>query len=69
MALKKVVENYVEERIKEFDSLDTGDFFIEDGYLYVKTDGLEALNLNEGRYEDFDSSYKVHQVEVSAIIS
>lgn len=68
MALKKVVENYVEERIKEFDSLDTGDFFIEDGYLYVKTDGLEALNLNEGRYEDFDSSYKVHQVEVSAII-
>lgn len=69
MALKKVVENYVEERIKEFDSLDTGDFFVEDGYLYVKTDGLEALNLNEGRYEDFDSSYKVHQVEVSAIIS
>ena len=69
MALKKVVENYVEERIKEFDSLDTGDFFIEDGYLYVKTDGLEALNLNEGRYEDFDSSYKVHQVEVSVIIS
>lgn len=69
MALKKVVENYVEERIKEFDSLDTGDFFIEDGYLYVKTDGLEALNLNEGRYEDFDSSYKVHQVEVSAIVS
>lgn len=69
MALKKVVENYVEERIKEFDSLDTGDFFIEGGYLYVKTDGLEALNLNEGRYEDFDSSYKVHQVEVSAIIS
>ena len=69
MALKKVVENYTEERIKEFDSLDTGDFFVEDGYLYVKTDGLEALNLNEGRYEDFDSSYKVHQVEVSAIIS
>ena len=69
MALKKVVENYAEERIKEFDSLDTGDFFIEDGYLYVKTDGLEALNLNEGHYEDFDSSYEVHQVEVSAIIS
>ena len=69
MALKKVVENYAEERIKEFDSLDTGDFFIEDDYLYVKTDGLEALNLSEGRYEDFDSSYKVHQVEVSAIIS
>ena len=69
MALKKVVENYTEERIKEFDSLDTGDFFVEDGYLYVKTDGLEALNLSEGRYEDFDSSYKVHQVEVSAIIS
>lgn len=69
MALKKVAENYVEERIKEFDSLDTGDFFVEDGYLYVKTDGLEALNLNKGRYEDFDSSYKVHQVEVSAIIS
>ena len=69
MALKKVVENYVEERIKEFDSLDTGDFFVEDGYLYVKTDGLEALNLNEGHYEDFDSSYKVRQVEVSAIIS
>lgn len=69
MALKKVVENYAEELIKEFDSLDTGDFFVEDGYLYVKTDGLEALNLSEGRYEDFDSSYKVHQVEVSAIIS
>lgn len=69
MALKKVVENYAEERIKEFDSLDTGDFFVEDDYLYVKTDGLEALNLSEGRYEDFDSSYKVHQVEVSAIIS
>ena len=69
MALKKVIENYTEERIKEFDSLDTGDFFVEDGYLYVKTDGLEALNLNEGRYEDFDSSYKVHQVEVSAIVS
>lgn len=69
MALKKLVGDNVEERIKEFDSLDTGDFFIEDGYLYVKTDGLEALNLNEGRYEDFDSSYKVHQVEVSAIIS
>lgn len=69
MALKKLVGDNVEGRIKEFDSLDTGDFFIEDGYLYVKTDGLEALNLNEGRYEDFDSSYKVHQVEVSAIIS
>lgn len=69
MALKKLVGNNVEGRIKEFDSLDTGDFFVEDGYLYVKTDGLEALNLNEGRYEDFDSSYKVHQVEVSAIIS
>lgn len=69
MALKKIVENYAEERIKEFDSLDTGDFFIEDDYLYVKTDGLEALNLNKGRYEDFDSSYKVHQVEVSAIVS
>ena len=69
MALKKVVENYAEECIKEFDSLDTGDFFVEDGYLYVKTDRLEALNLNEGRYEDFDSSYKVHQVEVSAIAS
>ena len=69
MALKKLVGDNVEGRIKEFDSLDTGDFFIEDGYLYVKTDGLEALNLNEGRYEDFDSSYKVHQAEVSAIIS
>ena len=69
MALKKLVGDNVEGRIKEFDSLDTGDFFIEDGYLYVKTDGLEALNLNEGRYEDFDSSYKVHQVEVSVIIS
>ena len=69
MALKKIVENCAEERIKEFDSLDTGDFFVEDGYLYVKTDGLEALNLNEGRYEDFDSSYKVSQVEVSVIVS
>lgn len=69
MALKKLVGDYVEERIKEFDSLDTGDFFVEDGCLYVKTDGLEALNLNEGRYEDFDSFYKVHQVRVSAIVS
>lgn len=69
MALKKLVGNNAEGRIKEFDSLDTGDFFVEDGYLYVKTDGLEALNLNEGRYEDFDSSYEVHQVEVSAIAS
>ena len=69
MALKKVIENYAEERSKEFASLHTGDFFVAHRYLYVKTDGLEALNLNEGHYEDFDSSYKVHQVEVSAIVS
>lgn len=69
MALKKLVGDHVKEHIKKFDSLDTGDFFIEDSCLYVKTDGLEALNLNEGRYEDFDSFYKVHQVRVSAIVS
>lgn len=69
MALKRLIGNDVKERLKEFDNLDTGDFFVEDGCLYVKTDGLEALNLNEGRYEDFDSFLKVHQVRVSAIIS
>lgn len=68
MALKKLVDN-AKERIKEFDNLDTDDFFVEDGCLYVKTDGLEALNLNEGRYEDFDSSNKVHQVRVFAVVS
>ena len=68
MALKKLVGNNVKERIKEFDNLDTGDFFVEDGCFYVKTDGLEALNLNEGRYEDFDSSNKVHQVRVFAVV-
>ena len=69
MALKKVVENYAEECFKEFDSLHTGDFFVENGCLYVKADGLEALNLSKRRYENFYSSYTVHQVEVSAIIS
>lgn len=68
MALKKLVDN-AKERIKEFDNLNTGDFFVEDGCLYVKTDGVEALNLNEGRYEDFDSSNKVHQVRVFAVVS
>ena len=69
MALKKVVENYAEERFKEFNSLHTGDFFVENGCLYVKADGLKALNLRKRRYEDFYSCYKVRQVEVSAIVS
>lgn len=69
MALKKLEADNVQEQIKKFDDLDTGDFFVENDCLYVKTDGLEALNLNEGHYEDFDDSYKVHQVDVLAIVS
>ena len=69
MALKKLEADNVQERIKKFDDLDTGDFFVEDDCLYVKTDGLEALNLSEGHYEDFDDSNEVHQVDVLAIVS
>ena len=69
MALKKLVDNNAKKRMKEFDNLDIGDFFVEDGCFYVKTDSLEALNLNEGRYKDFDSSNKVHQVRVFAVVS